>query len=36
MRILKWMSSNMLKDGTINECIYKKLEVALVEDKMRE
>lgn len=36
MRTLRWMSGNMLKVRIINECISGKLEVVLIEHKMRE
>jgi len=35
MIMLRWTSDNILKDR-INECIHRKLEVALIDNKMRE
>lgn len=36
MRMLRWMNVNILKDRIRNKCIYKKLEVTLIQDTMRE
>lgn len=35
IRMLKWMSSNTLKDRITNENIWNELEIALIEEKMR-
>lgn len=34
--MLRWMSGNTLRDMVRNECIRNMLEIAPVEDKMRE
>jgi len=35
MRKLRRMGGNLLKDRIRNECIYKKLELATIKDRMR-
>ena len=35
MRILRWVSSNPLKNRIRNECIHRKLEAFLIEDKIK-
>lgn len=35
-RILKWMSSSILKDKIRNEYIHKKLEIDHIENKLKE
>lgn len=33
--MLKWMSSNTLRDKIRNECTHEKVEVTLIKDKIR-
>lgn len=36
MRMIRWMSGNALRDRISNKYIRSKLEIAHIEDKMRE
>jgi len=35
IKIMRWMSGNTLRDRTRNECIHRKLEVALIRAKIK-